>query len=68
MGVGFNMASDKTRCARCGNVGRISGDDPTEVCAKCVRRAEAKVLAGGEDKLRRGAEDKHRAGAHPPGR
>ncbi len=50
MGVGFNMASDRTKCPRCGNVGRVSGDDPTEVCGKCIRRAEHKLLGNAEDK------------------
>ena len=54
----FNMASARTKCPRCGNVGRVSGDDPSEVCGKCIARAEAKRLAGSEDKLRQGAEDK----------
>ena len=50
MGVQFTTAKDATRCPRCGNVGRVSGDDPEEVCGKCEARAASKLRRDHEDK------------------
>jgi hypothetical protein len=41
MGVQVTSEREKTTCPRCGNVGRVSGDDPSEICGKCKAREAA---------------------------
>jgi hypothetical protein len=41
MGVEMEDQKEKTRCPSCGNVGRVSGDDPSEICEKCKAREAA---------------------------
>ena len=45
MAVDMQLEREKTRCPRCRNLGRVSGDNPSEICVKCAARAEAEADA-----------------------